>query len=449
MKQQLSYLKRSTLVAIPIVIAQVVASLNGFMGSLFLSQLGYKVLAASAIIYSVPMAINVILVAPLFSVGALVGRAYGRGDTQEIGNLIQQAWLFSLALAAIAMLLFWDIGPILLAFHQKPELVAIVIPFFHHAVWGVPALFLITPANQFSYAVNKGHFTLYSSFTLSLAAILGGYALVLGHWGFVSHGPAGWGITYIISAWSALLTILVQLLFNPTIKQFHLFRAHMRNGWAHLKSFFSIGWPISVQVGGELFSFFVITMMVGWLDINDLAAYQVGQLYIMLLVIPVFGLTTAANVLVGQSYGRKNKQDIMSYTNSNLILSTFITLIGLIGFFIFSQELSNVFLVSDQADLPQLSRLIHELFLIGVISLFFDNFRNILTGALRGLLDTRIPMWISLGSLWLLRVPLAYVLGFTFSIGVVGIVASNIIAMFLGALLLWFRWQKAVSKLNF
>ncbi|MBX9706073.1 MAG: hypothetical protein K5Q00_07430, partial [Gammaproteobacteria bacterium] len=228
MKQQLSYLKRSTLVAMPIVIAQVVASLIGFVGSLYLSQLGYKVLAASAIINSVPMTINVILIAPLFSVGALVGRAYGRGDTQEIGNLVQQAWLFSLALGAIAMLIFWEIGPILLAFHQKPELVAIVIPFFHHVVWAVPALFLITPANQFSYAVNKGHFTLYSSLMFSTCAIVFGYALVLGHWGFASHGPEGWGIAYLIGAWGALLTIIAQLMFNPAIKKFHLFRAHMR-----------------------------------------------------------------------------------------------------------------------------------------------------------------------------------------------------------------------------
>ncbi len=69
-----------------------------------------------------------------------------------------------------------------------------------------------------------------------------------------------------------------------------------------------------------------------------------------------------------------------------------------------------------------------------MLALFFDTLRNTLTGALRGLYDTRMTMFIAILSLWIIRMPLAYLFGFYWHAGIVG------------TILLWLRWRKKLQS---
>lgn len=62
---------------------------------------------------------------------------------------------------------------------------------------------------------------------------------------------------------------------------------------------------MSVQFGGELSAFFVVTMMIGWLGTDALAAVQVTQQWMFLIVVPIFAMSEAAGILVSQAVGAK------------------------------------------------------------------------------------------------------------------------------------------------
>jgi MATE family multidrug resistance protein len=86
------------------------------------------------------------------------------------------------------------------------------------------------------------------------------------------------------------------------------------------------------------------------------------------------------------------------------------------------------------------------IFFISAFSQIFDGLRHILFGLLRGLLDTRFPMYSSLLIIWVIGVPLSYVLAFLLGLGVVGIVMGGTISMFIGALVLFYRWYDLSKK---
>ena len=74
------------------------------------------------------------------------------------------------------------------------------------------------------------------------------------------------------------------------------------------------------------------------------------------------------------------------------------------------------------------------LVIIGAFYILFSTM-FILHGFLRGAGDTFIPMFITLLSLWLFRVPIAYLLSIHTSIGLIGVFWSIPIGWFAGVIL--------------
>ncbi|MDQ2993850.1 MAG: MATE family efflux transporter, partial [Pseudomonadota bacterium] len=86
------------------------------------------------------------------------------------------------------------------------------------------------------------------------------------------------------------------------------------------------------------------------------------------------------------------------------------------------------------------------LFMITAFSQAFDGFRNIFIGILRGLFDTRFPMHMSLVTIWMIGMPLSYVLAFPLHYGAVGFVMGGALGMLSGAALMMHRWYKISNK---
>ncbi|WP_256244210.1 MATE family efflux transporter, partial [Burkholderia ubonensis] len=206
-----------------------------------------------------------------------------------------------------------------------------------------------------------------------------------------------------------------------------------------------VGFPISVQMGNEILSFFVTTVMVGWLGIAALNVQQVATRYLLLLVIPIVGLSQAATVVSSRHFGGGRlgavKQVGDAYTRMGVVYS----LIVLAAFALMPSLFVRVFV----ADTPENAGIYHTLSIILVliaIGQIFDAARNTLTGALRGLQDTQFPMKVSMILIWPVGVPLAYVMGFTLEWGLVGITVAHDIVMVIGAAILWQRWRNRFPR---
>jgi MATE family multidrug resistance protein len=200
-------------------------------------------------------------------------------------------------------------------------------------------------------------------------------------------------------------------------------------------------------MGNEIGSFLVTTLMVGWISVAALEMQQVTTRYLMLLVIPLVGFSQAATIVISRQFGARNTDEVRStgwfYTGLGLTYAFGILLL----FLLFPKQLIGVFIHYT----PEAEATFHTLSILLVvvaIGQIFDSVRNIITGALRGLLDSKYPMLVSILMIWGVGIPLAYFMGFTLDYGLIGMAIAHNLTMAIGAAVLFVRFQSKVRGLS-
>lgn len=427
--------------ALPMTVIQLVTFGSGFLCMMMMSRLGHQVLAASALIFSTQMTVMAISMSMLFSLSVLIGHAYGAGNNSEIGNFLQQGWTFALIIAIPVILLFWHVDKLLLIVGQEKTIVAIVQTYFHAYVWAVVPLFLMACNQQFCYGVHKQKLVMFTSALGVIILLVTAYNLIFGKIGLPALGVAGLGYAMAAQAWSVFLLMILSFCYFEFFKRFQLFNYRVHKNWQHLKKMFHIGWPISVQVGGEMLSVFACAAMVGWLGTNSLAAYQVVSQYFFLIIVPIFSLSQASGILVGQAKGGQQFDKIKKLGHVSVYLALLLGSIAALMFLLFPRWLAAFYFDVHNPIYATTLHLVILLFAVTAFNLLLDAVRNVITGALRGLFDTKFPMMVGLIVIWLIGIPLGYVMAFQWHWGVVGISLGSGIGVLLGAIVVLYRWH--------
>lgn len=434
--------------SLPMAGIQLVTVAGGFLCMAMLAQLGQEVLAASALIYSTQMSVIVIGMSLLFSLSVLIGRAYGAEQHTVIGNFVQQGWILSLLLGSLIIFFFLHIGSILIFFGQAPAIANIVQTFFDAYVWAVIPLLCVVTNQQLCYGIKYPKLVMLTTGSGVIVLLGSAYLLIFGKFGFPKLGVAGLGYAMAAQAWAAFLLSTACFYYMEHFKRFDLFTYRVHKSWDHLAHMLKVGWPISVQISGEMLSFFVCTTMVGWLGVYALAASQVGTQYFLLVLIPIFVLSQASGILVGHACGAKQWGELKNIGTSSLYLVIGISILIGIIFVGFPKQLASLYLNVNAPENASTVQLIVLLFIILTFSVLFDAIRNVMTGALRGLLDTKFPMLIGLGTIWLIGVPASYFLAFKLNFGLIGITMGSALGMLVGALCLVYRWRMMVHQVQ-
>lgn len=432
--------------ALPMALTQLIAVGSGFLAMALVSRLGHDVLAASALIFSARISILIIGTSILFSLGIIISHAYGENNYLRIGNFTQQGWLLGLILCIPITIIFLNFHSILLYFGEDKKITDIVGEFFHANAWNVFPFCFAVCNQQLLYGVRKQRVDMIANIGGVIVLIISAYLLIYGNLGFPKLGVAGLGYALDLQGWFYFLMTFFVIAFLPFFKKFDLFRFRIHQHWLDVIHMFKIGWPICVQMGGELFSFLVMTMMVGWLGTQSLAAYQVVTQYVLLVLVPLFSLSQACGILISQARGEKKYGKITKVGHAAVLFTIFITIFFAFLVIVFPKNLAALYLdIHNPANFATL-HLIILLFIIEIFMQITDGIRNVLTGSLRGLFDTRFPMYVGLGCIWLVGIPSSYLLAFHFNTGVIGLLSGAVIGMFVGMIILLYRWHELTKQ---
>ena len=88
------------------------------------------------------------------------------------------------------------------------------------------------------------------------------------------------------------------------------------------------------------------------------------------------------------------------------------------------------------------------LLVLGLITLFLDGIKNIYSSGLRGFQNSKLPMLIGVGSLWIISLPICYTTEFYFSIGPVGMRVSFMSGFIVATVILWKYFLKEKNLLS-
>ena len=163
--------------------------------------------------------------------------------------------------------------------------------------------------------------------------------------------------------------------------------------------------PMALQSSGLSLAQVVSTRIIAPLGTIAIAAHSFAVTAESICYMPGFGISAASTTIVGQSIGAHNKNAAKSFAWLTLSLAIlFMSLMGLIMYFFCPYVFSFLTPVKEVQELGaqvlRIELLIEPLFAASIVS----------TGALRGAGDTLIPGIINVGSMWIVRLTLAYIL---------------------------------------
>lgn len=443
-----SMTKRLFALALPMAGSQFINVGSGFLCMAMLAQLGQNVLAASALIFTTQLSIMVTGMSILFSLSVLIGHAYGAKDFSAIGKFVQSGWLVGALVSLPIMSFFWYIDTILIYCGQTPKIAAIVKDYFHAYIWAVIPGFLSTSVMQFGYGIHKKALMLLLSICSVVVLVCSSYVLIFGKFGLPKLGVAGLGYATALQYLFFLVASLLCFSLNKTFQPYQLFCVHREKTKDYLTKILSVGWPISVQMGGEMLSFFIGGILIGWLGSTSLSAFQIVNQYYFLIVVPIFALSQASGILIGHACGAKEFEDVKILSHASIFSAIAACAIVGVIFMVFPAQLAGVYLDIHNPANQTILELSIWIFAIIAFSQAFDGLRNTFIGILRGLFDTRFPMHMSLITIWVIGMPLSYILAFPLNYGAIGFVLGGAIGMLCGVISMYYRWKQKMESTN-
>lgn len=428
--------------ALPMCANALVNMIASFFAMLMVGHLGKEALAAAALSTTTYISIMTIVGTIFYALSILISHYRGHEkSTIAIGELVRNGFWLALILAIPSHFALWNIDKVLYLFGQDPALVGLTVGYFHIAAFSIIPVLLLIVINQFYAGIGDSRFIMFISFITVPLIILFSYGLILGNLGMPMLGlPGVMGATMIVQT-GICLSFFLYLMFSRRMKKYAIFSGKLLPQFDLCKKIFLLGLPIGVQFGGELAAMTIATYFMGYFGVSALAASQIVSQYSMLVVMIILGLSQALSILISEAYATKNHQLIKSYIDSGLIILSFIFIVVILLFGFAPKYLIKPFINHTDPVNSELVFWAIGLFIVAGITLYIDGVRHLFSGALRGLHDSKAPMNIGLFCLWIISLPISYLVGFTFHGGPIGLRIGFMSGFILATGILWRRIQ--------
>ncbi len=253
-------------------------------------------------------------------------------------------------------------------------------------------------------------------------------------------GIAGVAIATVISQAGAFLTAMIYL--NKYHKIIHFRFPEYRFNREIFKQSIRIGLPTGFQHTFVSMGMMAVMAIVNTFGTDVIAGYSVAGRIDSLAILPAMNFSAALATFVGQNLGANKLDRVRSGLKATIIMSSSISV--LVTLLIISLKYTIIKMFTSD---PEVIRIGAEYLVI--VSSFYLIFTLMfkINGVLRGAGDTLIPMFITLLSLWVIRIPFAWF--FSDRIGEAGIWWSAPAGWIVGLTLSYFyylsgKWKSKV-----
>ena len=263
--------------------------------------------------------------------------------------------------------------------------------------------------------------------------------LVFPVWG-AGLGVQGAAIaTALSTATSGVLMILALVLGRRT--RIRLRGKYLRPQIKLLMRMLGVGIPaalerIAINVGQILFARIVASF-----GTAQLAAHHLAITVESLGYMPAFGIQAAATALVGQSLGAKRPDDAETYGRICNRMGIVCMCLASALMVVFARPLMAIFTRDEQVQ-----RIGAWLLCFCAAEEPFFGVAIVMSGALRGAGDTRVPFYISLCTMWCVRLVVAYVFGTLLGLGIYGAWAGMVADLAVRGVWLYVRFARGRWK---
>ena len=427
--------------ALPLILSLAGQTIVQMVDSIMVGQLGVVELAAVAFSGAILVDLLVLGTGIAMSLTPMVGKSFATGGYKESGILFQNSLILNTWVGMGLILIGFVIFPFLDCMGQPTEVVNMAKSYYLIGLLSLLPYTVFLSFKQFTEGLGNTKISMYITVFAAGLNIILNYLLIFGKFGFPKMGVEGAALATLLARCIMPVIFFLYVRRKHPYKRFFLFFHHrflsFKKQWTLLK----VGFPIAIQMFSECFSISLLTIMMGWIGTEALAANQVVGSIINITYMISNGVAGAVTVFVSHAFGRKNVKDIYRHTRAGLHLATICMGICGLCLVIFGREISLFFIPNSMV-----AELSIKMFLISAVMEFFDGWQITYLGALRGLLDVQRPMIYSVSIYLFGGVSIGYILGFTVHWGAVGIFCGLAVSLVLAALLLHYRFLYSIKR---
>ncbi|MBT9158113.1 MAG: putative FMN/FAD exporter YeeO [Firmicutes bacterium] len=355
----------------------------------------------------------------------LIARAVGAGDKESARRTAEQALVLAVGLVCLlTVLVVWQARWLMVAlFRAEAYMLDLSFSYLALVAYGMPFMAIMQVVGAIMRGAGNTRTPMVVALFVNIINICANYILIFGRFGFPAMGMYGAAIAAIVAqSVGALLALYVwhrgQAL---NVRMWRLYRPHGELVQRILK--------IGIPAAGEMIFWQVATIILMRLIVTfgtaELAAHQLGLTAESLSYMPAVGFGIAATAFVGQSLGAEKPWQAARYVAELVRLCLLLTVLTASLLFFIPETIMR-FLTQD-AEVVRLGAIYLSLM---AIAQFPQQMGGVLNGALRGAGDTKIPMYIGGFGLWLVRLPLAFILSVTFGLGITGVWVAMTVDLF-------------------
>lgn len=437
-------IKKTFLLALPIVIAQLGVVLMGVTDNIMVGRYIGKIgLGSSGIANSMSFLIASIGMGGLSVIAPLISKAKAERNVPEINRIfragIKVSLWFSLILGVVGFVCVYYFE----IFQQSPEINAEAPAFMAIMIVSNVFMFVFAAAKQLSDGLSRTYVAMMITVLGLILNLVFNIILINGYLGFPKMGLLGSAASTLITRILMMLVLLLYLFNTKTFKKYLHAKYKLLQTNDLVLMIFKIGVPSGLQFFFEIAAFSLAVIMMGWLGENQLAAHQIAINVASTTYMMASGLGIAGGIRVGEGRGLKDVRKIRFSGNVALLLVIIFMTAMMLVILVFNRFLVELY-ISDNEVIVIAMRLM----IVAAIFQLSDGIQVVSLGILRGISDVNIPTWITMFAYWGLSLPLGYLLAFNLEMDAIGIWFGLLAGLTASAVLLTVRFYYLIKKMK-
>ena len=439
--QQFSY---NIQLAYPVILGMLGHTLVGIIDNIMVGKLGATELAA------VSLGNSFIFLAMSLGIGfstaitPLIAEADGTSDLQQSKAAFYNGIFLCTILGVFLFLGIYFIKPLLALMGQPEAVVTLAKPYLDMVAVSLIPLVIFQAYKQFADGKGETKYAMWAVLIANIVNIIVNYFCIYGIWIFPKMGIVGAAVGTLVARFVMLVYMHLALQYRP---KFEAYFEHF--SWKLIQKQMSLkiiklGIPSALQMFFEVTLFISAVWLCGIISVESQAANQIAISYASVSFMFAVGLSVTAMIRVGNLKGQNDFENLKTIAQSIFVLTILIEIIFALIFVLFHEKLPTLFLsanaLENQASNIEVIAISAKLLLIAALFQMVDGVQVVVLGALRGLQDAKIPMYITFVAYWMVGFPISYYLGLYTELKAQGVWIGLLAGLASAAVLLYIRF---------
>jgi len=334
------------------------------------------------------------------------------------------------------------LGPLMHVTGQQAQITALAIEYNSLLVLSLIPMLFNNVLRSFVSTLDRPIFATAITAGGIFVNALANYAFIFGNLGAPELGLQGAAVATILTTLTTLAAYVVAIRLDPRLHRYRVFGRWWSPDWPRLLHIVRIGTPIALTITAEAGIFGAAAFLMGNIGASQLAAHTVAlQIAALAFQVP-FGVGQAATIRVGYFYGARDPDGMKRAGWTAIVVGTGFMAFTALLMIAIPKPLIAIYVDPWDPKNAVLVGFALQYIVIAAAFQLFDGMQAVAAGALRGLQDTRIPMWIAAFAYWVPGIGTALALGFYTPLEGVGVWIGLATGLTVAAALLGWRWHR-------